>query len=449
MSQSEKILRYDPLDAEGSLEPSSVPYERKTYRGWRIRILYSVILGYAVFYFCRQNFNIAMPALMDDFGASKIQLGGYLTAAAILYGVGKFVNGFISDKSNARYFMPMGLAISAVLVLISGFSTGLMSIGVLWVLNNWFQSMGWPPVARMLTHWFSPKELGTKWALGATSHQVGGAVTMIICGYLVDKFGWQAAFYVPGIVGLLVALLLIERLRDSPKEVGLPPVEHYKGDDLKKLEEDNDLSTLQLLGRVFNNKLMWYVCLANMFLYVVRLGVISWAPMFLRELRGMTLTQAGWQVASYELLGLLGGVAAGWLSDRVFQGRRGPVGTVFMVALAGSLILFWQMPKGYEFLSVLTMTLVGFFVYGPQVLVGVASADFATKRAIGTANGLASTFAYVGSALAGMPVGWIEETYSWDYVFIFFIVAALMGAFFFALTWNYSAQGKHQKAQKA
>jgi MFS transporter, OPA family, glycerol-3-phosphate transporter len=122
---------------------SSFPaYDRKAYHGWRIRILYSVIIGYATFYFCRQNFNIAMPALMDDFGVSKTQLGWILTWASIVYGIGKSLNGFISDKSNARYFMPLGLAASAIVTLLSGFSTSLLAIGIFWILNNWFQSMG-------------------------------------------------------------------------------------------------------------------------------------------------------------------------------------------------------------------------------------------------------------------------------------------------------------------
>ena len=69
-----------------------------------------------------------------------------------------------------------------------------MFLSILWVINNWFQSMGWPPVARMLTHWFCAKELGTKWAYGATSHQVGGAITLVFTGYLVADFGWRAAF---------------------------------------------------------------------------------------------------------------------------------------------------------------------------------------------------------------------------------------------------------------
>ena len=416
------------------------PIYARRYNRWRIRILYSIIIGYATFYFCRQNFNIAMPVLMDHFHVTKTQLGWILTAASIVYGVGKFVNGFISDKSNARIFMACGLGLVGVVTFFSGFASSITSLGILWILNNWLQSMGWPPIARMLTHWFAPKELGTKWAIGATSHQIGGAITMVLCGYLVDKYGWEMAFFVPGVVGILIAIFLFDRLRNSPDEVDLPVVEEYKEDSINPFGNQLTLTTRQLLEMVFINRLMWYVCMANMCLYVVRLGIIFWAPMFLRELKGMSLSQAGWQVAAYEILGLLGGLCAGWMSDKIFLGRRGPVGLIFMIALAIMLILFWQIPAGYELLSMCAMTLAGFFVYGPQVLIGVASADFTSKQAIGTANGLASVFAYLGSALSGLCVGWIVDSSGWDGVFLFFILSAIFGAMFFALTWNASAK---------
>jgi OPA family glycerol-3-phosphate transporter-like MFS transporter len=418
-------------------QPFMTMKERKRYNKWRLRILISVILGYAAYYLCRQNFSMIMPAFMAEFGYSKTELGLMLTASSVVYGIGKFVNGYISDKSNSRYFMPFGLFCSALVTFALGFSSTLLCLGCFWVLNNWFQSMGWPPVARMLTHWFAPKELGTKWALGAASHQVGGAITIVFSGYLVANFGWRSAFFIPGVMAASVAIWLVGRLRESPKEVGLPPVEAYKGqEDFKEDAEESHLPTIEIIKRVFVNKKMWYVCFANMCLYIVRLGIIYWAPLFLTEYKGYTLTEAGWQVALYDVIGLAGGFGAGWLSDKVFKGQRGPVGTVYMFALALALLMFWKMPADYELFTSIALILVGFFVYGPQVLAGVASADFASKKAIGTANGLVGAFGYIGSGLSGICVGVLSDLWGWGASFIFFIIAALLGSLFFYLTWN-------------
>lgn len=417
------------------------PVYAKKYNSWRIRILYSIIIGYSTFYFCRQNFNIAMPALMEHFAVTKTQLGWILSAASIVYGIGKLVNGFLSDRSNARIFMVVGLACAGIITFLSGFASSIIVLGLLWILNNWFQSMGWPPASRMLTHWYAPKELGMKWALGSTSNQIGGAVTMVVCGYLVETYGWKMAFTVPGMVAIIISIFLYNRLRNSPNEVDLPLVEEYKEyTDIPSASDQGNLSLVKILRLVFCNRLMWYVCLANMFVYIVRLGVIFWAPMFLHELKNASLSQAGWQVASYEVLGLAGGIASGWMSDKIFQGRRGPVASVFMFCLAGALSLFWKMPNEYEILSMIILALAGFFVAGPQVLVGVATADFSNKKAVGTANGFSGLFGYLGSALAGVCVGWIVDNSGWDGVFLFFIISALLGAVFFSLTWNHSSR---------
>ncbi|MFK7973331.1 MAG: MFS transporter [Rickettsiaceae bacterium] len=411
--------------------------ERKIYNKWRLRILCFIIIGYGTYYLCRQNFSMIMPVYLEEFGYSKTQLGFVLSLASIVYGIGKFANGYLSDQSNARYFMPLGLVCSAVITFALGFADSLWLFGFLWVLNNWFQSMGWPPAARMLTHWFAPHELGTKWALGSASHQVGGAMTLILSGYLVTSFGWRYAFFVPALVAVIISVVLFNRLRQSPKELGFPLVEAYKGDEQFIEDTSNDhLSTLQIFCQVFANKNMWLIGLANMCVYIVRIGIIFWAPLFLKEFKNMSLTNAGWQVAAYELVGLVGGIAAGWCSDRIFKGQRGPVGTIFMIILAICLFLFWQIPAEYNRIGLIALILVGFFVYGPQILIGVASADFTSKKAIGTANGFVGTMGYIGSALSGMCVGALIDYIGWNGAFLFFIFAALLGSYLFYLTWH-------------
>ncbi|HJD65101.1 MAG TPA: MFS transporter [Rickettsia endosymbiont of Diachasma alloeum] len=415
------------------------PYVKK-YNSWRIRVLYSIIIGYATFYFCRQNFNIATPAIREYFDVTKTQIGWILTASSIMYGVSKFCNGFISDKTNARIFMVLGLMFVGIITILIGFSDSLFLIGILWIASNWFQSMGWPPATKMLTHWFASKELGTKWAMGATSNQIGGALAMVSCGYLIDKFGWRSAFFVPGAVACVVSIFLYNRLRNSPKEVGLSTVEEYKNYPPELISDYGKLPTTELLKIVFCNKLIWYVCLANMFVYIIRLGVIYWAPTFLKDLRGISLLNAGLQIGLYEIISIPGALIAGFLSDKLFQGRRGPVSTICMLSLNLLLILFWKLPIQSELLSIIILSLVGFFVSGPQLLVGIAAADFSTRGAVGTANGLSGLFGYLGAAIAGVGVGWISDNYGWDGVFIFFSISALLGSSLFALTWNRSAK---------
>jgi OPA family glycerol-3-phosphate transporter-like MFS transporter len=417
--------------------------EGRSYSYWRLRILYSTIIGYAAFYLLRQNFPTAVPALELEFGYSKTQIGWIMTAFSAVYGIGKFLNGYLSDRANARYFMAIGLLCCAVINFIMGFGSSLIFLIVFWSLNGWFQSMGWPPSARLLTHWFSPKELGTKWSLWSCSHQLGCAGGTALAAYLVQHYGWQSAFTVPSIIAVIGSLFILNRLRDNPAKVGLPEVEIYKNDHASITKDAAVKITIQdVINLVFKNKLVWYISIANLFLYIPRMGVLNWAPTFLKELKGVSLIVAGGQVACFDIAGLVGGIAAGWFSDRVFGGRRGPVGTIYLLLLSIAFLLLWKVPAGHPWVDTVSLMLAGFLIAGPQVLVGIALADFASKRAVGVATGLAGVMGYmVGAAISGAGIGRIVDNWGWEGAFLVFVGCALVGAFFFSLTWNARAAG--------
>ena len=131
------------------------------YRYWQRRILFSTIVGYAMFYFVRKNLSLAMPGLGAELGIGKANLGLFLTLHGLLYGVSKFANGFLGDRTNARAFMAVGLLLSAIVNICFGFSSAVLTLGLWWMLNGWVQGMGFPPCARLMAHWFPPKELAT------------------------------------------------------------------------------------------------------------------------------------------------------------------------------------------------------------------------------------------------------------------------------------------------
>jgi len=407
----------------------------------RVRMMCSMLVGYASFYLVRKNFSMAMPTFLKELHYTKTDLGLILSAFSILYGVGKFINGALADRANPRYFMAVGLIGAAVMNIFFGLSSGLLFFGIFWLANAWFQSMGWPPCARMLSHWYSPREAGTMWGIWNSSHQVGGALILVLSGYLIQHYGWRSAFYVPAAIALVASIFLLNRLRDTPQSLGLPPIEEYRNEG-RALEEGEAKEPFWQIFRehILTNRFIWYICLANFFVYIVRIGVLDWAPTFLVEAKGSSLGGAGFQVAAFEIAGIFGAICAGMISDRVFKGRRGPVNVMFMGVLALFLFYFWWVPPGHAVLDALALVAVGFLVYGPQMLVGVSAADFASKKAVGTATGLTGTFGYLGSSVCGVGVGVIVDRWGWDGGFIFFISSAVVGMFFFMLTWNARAR---------
>ncbi len=285
--------------------------EGRTYSYWRRRIMLSIMGGYAAFYLVRQNFTMAIPYLQSELGYTKAEIGIIISVGAILYGLGKGLTGLLGDRSNARYFMSAGLLGSAIISFSLGFSSSWWMILVLYTFNMCFQSMGWPPCARLLTHWFSPKEIGTKWALWNTSHQIGAAMVVIISPYIMAAYGWRYVFFIPGIFCACVALFLLNRLRDTPESLGLLAIEAHHGLVEAHEIDDSKLTTREIFYQVIRNKLVWYMCGANFFVYIVRMFVMTWAPTFLSEFKGSSLKLAGWQTAMFDITGMFGGLIAG------------------------------------------------------------------------------------------------------------------------------------------
>lgn len=155
-------------------------------------------------YFVRKNFSMAMPGLEANLGISKVSLGIFLTLNGLIYGLSRFVNGIIADRLNARFYMAIGLALCAIANFAFGFgedisffftgqhsgaqftNTLILFMGITWVVNGLLQGAGFPPCARLLTHWIPPRELATKMSVWNTSHSIGAGLVVILCGFSVQ-----------------------------------------------------------------------------------------------------------------------------------------------------------------------------------------------------------------------------------------------------------------------
>jgi sugar phosphate permease len=404
--------------------------------------MYSIFIGYASFYFVRQNFSLAIPSICSDLHITKADIGIIISIGSILYGVGKGFFGLIGDRYSARYIMVIGLTASAFMNIFLGYSCIIPAFTVFYALNWCFQSMGWPPCAKLLTHWFSPTEIGTKWALWNASQQVGSAAIAFLAPFILVRFGWRYLFFIPGLAAILLAVFLFNRLRDTPESLKLPSVEKMTGlasvaeGSKWNLEEEKKLSYIETLKMALANKFVWYVGLANFFVYICRMTFLNWGPSFLLEAKGSALTAVGIQMAFFDLAGIFGGIFSGYLSDKVFKGRRGPVSALCMLILVVLVFCLWAAPKDSQIISSICMICIGFLVTGPQILVGVAAADFASKKAAATASGFTGTLGYAGSAVSGVGTGFIADFYGWNSVFFMVIGSAILSAIFFILTWN-------------
>ena len=413
---------------------------KKEYQYWRIRIFYSMFIGYAFYYFTRKSFTFAMPGLIEDLNLTKGDLGLLGSILYITYGMSKFASGILSDRSNARYFMAFGLVMTGLCNIFFGLSSSLLFLAIFWGLNGWFQGFGWPPCARFLTHWYSQNERGSWWSSWNASHNIGAFVIPWIIGACLYFFDWRAAMFAPGILCILGGIFLVNRLRDTPQSLGLPAIEVYRNDFGGVTREDLDgkeLSTREILvDHVLKNKYIWMLSIAYFFVYIVRTGVNDWTALFLHEQKGYSRLGANGFVSLFEAGGFFGSLCAGWASDKLFTAKRGPVNVIFAIGMVFSVLAFWYIPEGYPWLDSSAIFVIGFMVFGPQMLIGVAAAELSHKKAAATSTGFAGCFAYMGAAFAGYPLGRLTQDLGWDGFFWALIACSIISTLLLLPMWN-------------
>ncbi len=405
---------------------------KKKYKYWRLRIFSGMYIGYIFYYFSRKSFTFAMPALIQDLGFDKSDLGILGSILSITYGMSKFLSGILADRSNPRYFMAAGLILTGVLNILFGFTSSLVFFAIFWGLNGWFQGWGWPPCARLLTHWYSQKERGTWWGFWNSSHSVGGALIPLLAAFCAEYWGWRYAMYIPGVLCIGVGLFVINRLRDTPQSLGLPPIEKFRDDyPTAKHEQEKELPMKEILFKyVLTNKYIWLLAISYFFVYIIRTGINDWSVLYLVETKGYSLLTAGACVFWFEIGGVFGSLVAGLASDRIFKGRRGPINVLFSFAVIFAVGALWLSPPGVPLLDFAIMFVIGFLIFGPQMLIGMAAAELSHKKAAGSATGFVGWIAYLGAATAGYPLGKMTQEFGW---FGFFACLAVCGAISVAL----------------
>lgn len=411
-----------PLRSESDIEA--------TYPKMRFQVFMGIFLGYAGFYLIRNNVSLVSAILKEHDIMTAVEIGIVANAVLFAYGLSKFFMAMVSDRANARYFLPLGLALSALTNLIVAFvpavSASVALFATVMFINGWFQGMGWPPSGRVLVHWFSTNERGWKTSIWNCAHNVGGAGVGIASAFALQHWAtnetdWRPAFWFPAIIALVVAAIAFILIRDRPEAVGLPKIEEYRHDPAKVAMSDSELAGMSwgriVVKYVLTNRVVVLLAVTNVFVYTLRYGVLNWIPVYLNEnVNDANVKDGILGFALFELAGILGTLLCGWVSDKVFKGWRSGAGLLFLAGVGIALFAYWQLPANAPlWLFYVLIACIGGLIYGPVMLIGLQAIDLSPSNVAGTAAGFTGLFGYLlGASLASTGVGILIEHFGWD-----------------------------------
>ena len=405
----------------------------KEFKYWRRRTLYSIMIGYGAFYLVRQNFALSIPFICSELNVNKVDIGLLISIGSLLYGFGKLIFGLLGDKYSARYVMSIGLLLSGILNILIGITSVFPIIAILYSLNQVVQAMGAPPCVKLMKHWYSTTEMGRVWATWMMAPHISSAIITLYFPVILLRYGWKAIFYLPGIVAILLAIFIFNRLTDTPEQLGFNSIKSTNSNTQNK---DSKLSLIETIKLVIKNKNVLCVSFAAFFVYINRMTFLNWGPTILKEYRNSSNIGVGYQMALFEISGMVGSLIAGYISDKLFNGRRAPVGAMCMFSLAIINIMFRFIPKESAILNSICMLLIGFLIAATVMLVSVSATDFVDKKVAASANGFTGTLCYVGTAVAGLGNGYLAEHYGWNAVVLLTVLSATCGGILFCTLWN-------------
>jgi sugar phosphate permease len=392
-------------------------------------IVWILWLTYGAFYFCRTNISAAVPGLQAELGYTKTQIGLVLGALKLAYGLGQFVNGQMAERLPARALLALGMFGSAALNVVFGFGAALYFLLFVWAANGYCQALGWTPAMRVTANWIPVERRGRAIGIIGTGYQTTGALTFVVAGWSAEQFGWRGALYVPAVLLTLAGIFMLACLRESPAA----PADQPRRPPPSSVR----LNLLQTL----TNPALWLLALSLGLLNACRYGFVDWGLTHLKETQGTGVGRAALNYAILPLGGIAGAYLAGWASDRLFGSRRAPVIATLLVALGLVTMLYDQVARASAAATVGLLLLVGFLIFGPQVLlVGTAPADLARRGTAAAAAGFVNFVGYVGAYTGDLLTGRLVDLHGWRTAVFAWAGCAFAAAAFSALLWNTTAK---------
>ncbi|WP_436414086.1 MFS transporter [Petrimonas sp.] len=429
------------------------PKRNLSYYQWGTFL--SATLGYGIYYVCRLSINVVKKPIVNEGIFSETELGIIGSVLFITYAVGKFTNGFLADRSNVKRLFSTGLLITALVNLALGFTNSFILFAILWGVSGWFQSMGAASCVVSLSRWFPEEKRGTYYGFWSSSHNIGEALTFLVISALVGGLGWRYGFLGAGLIGILGVLIIWGFFKDSPESLGFPQIMKplKTGESHNALTKD-DFNAAQ--KAVLVNPAIWILALSSAFMYISRYAVNSWGMFYLEAEKGYSTLEAGTIISISSIFGIIGTAFSGFISDKLFGGRRNLPALIFGIFIIVGLCMFLLIPNSPYWIDVIAMLVFG---TGIGVLIcflgGFMAVDIAPANASGAALGVVGIASYIGAAVQDTMSGILIEgnktmidgkvVYDFTYINYFWIGAAVLSTLLTLLVWNAKKKYKYQQ----
>jgi MFS transporter, OPA family, glycerol-3-phosphate transporter len=393
-------------------------------------------LLYTSFYMCRYNLPIANSSISSEFGFSKAQMGNIITTALLAYACGQIVNGLLADRLGGKRAMLIGAAGTITMNILFGVASfwGLLGLFVLIRgIDGYLQAFGAPGMVKINAAWFRPTERGSFAGIFGFMINLGrfGIFKLgpaLLAGFVflglwkIPPLHWRWLFWAPAAIALLVAFCGSLVVKDAPEQAGFAPVnpEEEQGGEVRAPVD-------VVFKTIASNPVIWTIALAYACTGAVRQGIDQWFPRFMKEVHQVDFQSARFQLVAFliPVVASAGSLISGFVSDKVFGGRRAPV-AAGLYFLETTVILLAAQFHSVD-AAMIFLVLISFTANATHSILGTAAAmDIGGARMAGFASGVIDSFQYFGGSVAGIFLGALLDR-SWGNYFYFMAPFGVIG----------------------
>jgi sugar phosphate permease len=395
-------------------------------------------IAYAGFYLCRKNLSVVLPLLNNVSGLRSINLANIVFGYSLLYAVGQFGCGLLSDRIGAKRVVGAGLLLVVGSNILMGAHASWIWLLIFACLNGAGQSTGWSGLVKTMAIWFRSENRGIVMAWWSTNYVLGGflatafATCVVVQSWLLPQLGWRRGFLFPALLLLVITVVFMLGAKDTPERDDLPFGMQFDGEALSSVRTDwNGLAAL------LHKPSLWMLSTSYFFLELCRYALMFWLPLYMVTRLKYSLQASGYLSSLYELIGILGAVLAGYVSDRFSQSRRAPVSAIMLCGFAIIMLIEPALTKFGLAGTAIAISLAGIFSFGPDTLLsGAAAQDIGEPKAAATASGLVDGIGHLGAIFSPYLVVFVSERYGWDHLFLILAVSAFLAAAVLLPIWN-------------
>ncbi|HYO09157.1 MAG TPA: MFS transporter [Tepidisphaeraceae bacterium] len=414
----------DPAAAPQPVQPIDYAADAQSppwYASYRWLICALLFLATTINYVDRAVFGVLGPDLRREFGWSATQFGDINAAFTLAYAIGFLFVGWFIDKVGTRWGYTICLIVWSLAAAAHAMARGTYSFMAARFALGIGEAGNFPAAIKTTAEWFPRKERATATGIFNAGSNVGAIIAPAVVPILAIKFGWQSAFIITGLAGLVWVALWVPFYRRPTEQPRLTRSE------LAYIQSDPPDPAVKIpWARLIQFRQTWAFAIGKFMTDSIWWFYLFWFPVVLNDRFGVDLKSIGLPMITVYLLADVGSVGGGWLSSFLLSKgwTTNAARKTAMLVCAVCIVPVVMAPiVDNQWVAVWLVGIAAAAHQGFSANLFTLTSDMFPRKAVGSVVGIGGFCGAMGGFFLNMGAGRLRDMFG-SYVIVFAIAGS-------------------------